>query len=475
MQFRLCLIGSAAFSLPAGIVIAGLLIGCSVQTSSISPRPNSHPSSGLFTYAGSPLANTLTPSSNSTAISSKFFGMTIHNLAPNTSGVSSDLTPFPAFNVSTLRLWDVAYWAILEPSQGNFDWTKMDGTIATARKNGVNDFIFTFGNAPQWASTDPSDACGNTGVQFGTCAPPDMQAFDDFATTVVQRYCGTVTYYEPWNEPNNKQSWDGSNAQLLTVAQHLYQIAKDPANCGCTNGVCSPNGGSNPNQVLLPPISSLGPTSLDWLDSYLAAAGAQHSYADIASFHGYGVVNPEDVISRIQLLRQTLGKHGLATLELWNTEASWGEETTQVDQPQASWLMRYHADQIAAGVSRLVWYAYDNCEWGTLWTASSCNTQGTQNAMTAPGRAYGVIENWLVGASLDHCEQYKDGLWACELQRIGGYQGWMLWSSSGVSLSVPTPASSGLTEYRDWQDNGKPLPEVITVNQMPVLLENHSF
>lgn len=31
---------------------------------------------------------------------------------------------------------------------------------------------------------------------------PDMDAFDTFATDLVQRYCGKVKYYEPWNEPN---------------------------------------------------------------------------------------------------------------------------------------------------------------------------------------------------------------------------------------------------------------------------------
>ena len=117
--------------------------------------------------------------------------------------------------------------------------------------------------------------------------PPDMNAFDNFATQLVQRYCGTVKYYEPWNEPDNPQFWDGTDAQLLTIARHTYQIAKDPANCGCTNGVCSPNGGVNPNQVLLPPISGLGPGSIAWLNSYLASAGTSYPYADIAAFHGY--------------------------------------------------------------------------------------------------------------------------------------------------------------------------------------------
>jgi hypothetical protein len=431
--------------------------------------------SGSFAYGGSPLVNTLTPDNPSAPIPSRFFGMTIHNLASNNPGVSSGLTPFPPFQVSIFRFWDVAYWAMLEPSNGQFNWTKMDGVITVARQNGVSDFIFTFGHLPQWASTNPSDPCtGGEGV--GSCAPPNMSAFDDFATQVVQRYCGTVNYYETWNEPNGVEFWDGTKAQLLTVAQHLYQIAKDPANCGCTNGTCSPNGGANPNQVLMPSISKLTQTNLSWLDSYLATAGTQYPYADIASFHGYGDTNPEDIVTQVQLLSQTLAKHGLSNRELWNTEASWGEETTSVDQQQASWLMRYHMAQVAAGVSRFVWYAYDNCDWGTLWGVSPCgNTQATPNQLTGPGEAYGVIEDWLIGANLTSCQEYQNGLWACELQRSGGYDAWMLWSSTGTSISVPVPEDSGLTVYRDWQNNVNTLPTQITVSQMPVLLENHDL
>ena len=93
------------------------------------------------------------------------------------------------------------------------------------------------------------------GEGAGTCAPPDMTAFDDFAAHIVQRYCGKIKYYETWNEPDDQQYWGGNSAQLLTVYQHLFQIAKVPANCGCANGVCAPNGGADPNQVLTPAIS----------------------------------------------------------------------------------------------------------------------------------------------------------------------------------------------------------------------------
>jgi hypothetical protein len=430
-------------------------------------------------FTGSPLVSTVVSPTPSTPVTSDFFGMTIYNLASRTAGNTSNLTVFPPYQLATLRLWDVDYWANIEPTQGQFNWIKMDGTVAAGMQHGVNDFIFTFGQTPLWASSDPTDPC-TSGEGPGTCSPPIMAAYEQFATQIVQHYCGKVKYYEPWNEPNNPPFWDGTNAQLLTMAQHLYSIAKDPANCGCTDGSCSPNGGVNPNQVLLPPIASSNPGSVEWLDSYLTTAGP-NPYADIATFHGYvwWGYQPESIITVVDNIQQTLANHNLGNLQLWNTEASWGGDSAFKDnqQDQASWLMRSHITELAAGVSRYVWYAYDACDVGTLAVplspAAGCNNgQGAPDQLTLPGQAYQVIENWLIGANLTQCQEFQNGLWACELQRPGGYDAWVFWSTLGTTLPVAIPNSMQLTVYRDWQNKLNPLPAQLTVGQMPVLVEN---
>lgn len=418
--------------------------------------------SGSFTYTGSPLENTLVPPDPVTPISSNFFGMTIHHTS----------TPFPSFPVSTFRFWDVAPWSVVEPASGQFTWDHMDTAIQIGNANGVKDYLFTFGSVPTWASTNPSDQCvGGDGV--GSCAPPDMTALDTFTKTIVQRYCGVIKHYETWNEPNNTSYWDGTNIQLLTIAQHVYQIVKDPANCGCTDGSCAPNGGANPNEVLTPTVSTLQPWGLTWLDSYLATTGSQYPYADAATFHGYHITNPEDFIAQLQSYKQVLANHGLANVPVWNTEASWGSTSAALGQDQASWLMRFHMIQAAAGISRFVWYAYDNCGWGTLWESSVCvSPQNPVGQVTIPGQSYGVVESWLSGAVLPDCQQYQNGLWACELKRDGGFDSWMLWSSTGASISVPIPTDSSLAFYKDWQNNLNSLSATVTVNEMPILLEN---
>jgi Abnormal spindle-like microcephaly-assoc'd, ASPM-SPD-2-Hydin len=430
-----------------------------------------------FSYAGSTLVSTWIPPDPSAAISPDLFGLTITNLAPNSLQAEPNPTPFPTFPVSTMRFWDVSYWAMIQPTDGDWNWIKMDNSLAIAQQNGVSDFIFTFGRPPAWASTIPTDPCTN-GEGAGSCDPPDMDAFETFATAVVQRYCGRVKYYEPWNEPDNPQFWDGNNSQMLAIAQQAYQIAKDPANCGCTNGVCAPNGGANPNKVLLPPISSVSQSSLNWLSSFLAAAGSQYPYADVAAFHGYGFIDPEDMVtgSQPKLFQQTLASYGLSDLPVWNTEASFEWDTNMSQDQQASWVMRYHVVQDLLGTSRFIWYAYDSCSWGTLWTSPGCTTdEGPAGELTEAGTAYSTIESWLLSANLAQCQEYQNGLWACELLRSGGYNAWMLWSSTGTSISVPIPANLGLTVYRDWQNNLDTLPSQISVTQMPVLLESQDL
>lgn len=479
--------------LSISILIAIYVAGCS-STGSLSSGSSSSGSSGSSSSGSSgssgsgsqgsgsstittpttnsALVNTYTPSSTS-AISPDFFGMTIHYLVPTTS--HPVVTPYPSsYAVSTFRLWDVVNWSTIESRYHNWSWTKLDSVVSIAKQNNVSDFVWTFGTTPAWAAINPSDPClGPSGTGLAaSCSVPDMTAFDEFVKTFVQRECGVIKYYEPWNEPDLTHFWDGNNQQLLTIAEHVYSIAKDPANCGCTDGICSPNGGENPNMVMTPTVSAITSSQLAWLQSYLSSAGSTYPYADITTFHGYDAPAPEQIIPQIAQLKTLFAQFGLGGLPVWNTEASWGHETSTQTDAQVSWLMRYHLTQLVSGVSRFIWYAYDNCAYGTLYVNPSCGTGiGSEGSQTVAGDSYPVIEQWLTGATLNQCTSYQNGLWMCELTRSNGYTAWMLWSTTSSSVSVSIPHASGLTVYRDSQNNVSALPSQISVNSMPVLLE----
>jgi hypothetical protein len=125
----------AMMLIPIGFAISATLIGCGGLVSSTSPNDSAVTH---FGYTGSPLAATVVPPNNSAAISGAYFGMTIHRLASNPTP-SNPAVPFPAFPIHTFRFWDVVNWTTLEPTNGQYDWTTMDSTIAIAKQNGVSD------------------------------------------------------------------------------------------------------------------------------------------------------------------------------------------------------------------------------------------------------------------------------------------------------------------------------------------------
>jgi len=110
---------------------------------------------------------------------------------------------------------DSAYWGSIEPGRDVYNWGELDSLIGAATANGVSDLIFAFGNPPTWALNP--DGSVNQGDA------------DEFVTTLVRRECGTIRYYETWNEANLPSSWTGTQTQLITLAQHFYQIVR--ANC----------------------------------------------------------------------------------------------------------------------------------------------------------------------------------------------------------------------------------------------------
>ena len=379
--------------------------------------------------------------------------------------------PYPSnLGFTTLRLWDTDSWNTLEPKRGVFEWNDLDSLVRQATAHGVTSFLFVLGAVPAWASTNPKGNCGTSPP--GQCYPPDLPALDEFRTAFVRRECGVVKYYEAWNEPNLTSFWGGSNTQLLTIVQHLHSIAKDPANCGCTGGVCSPGGGANPNKLLTPSANTIHSSAARrWLQDWFAVLDKSHPLADIVSFHGYES-EPEEIAKDVAWLRSQADAHGLRDAEMWDTEDSWGKQQSFTEDQEAGWLMRSHITHAASGVSRYYWYAFGSCSWGTLYGASCGSEQEQQSGMRKAGIAYRTVSRWLTGATLAHCVRDKDETWSCYLRRTEVYKAVVMWNPGGSRQAKPPDAD--FVSYRDWQDTRHALGKTIIVSPTPILLENGS-
>ena len=439
------------------LLLTAFLVGCGGNQSPAAPAPPSQQQPAFTTIESVAM------------VSPDYFGMHLQCVvAPCENGV---VDPYPStLGFTTIRLWDTISWSLLEPSPEGFNWTELDSIISQAASQGVTSFVFTMGSVPSWASSNPTGSCGSSPA--GQCYPPSLPAMDSFLTNFVQRECGLVRYYEAWNEPNLGDYWQGTNAQLLTVAQHFNAIVKEPANCGCSDGVCSPGGGKNPNRVLTPSVNSICLDSgRQWLTDWLALVDSSGLRSDVVSFHGYDC-QPENIGQNITWLRSLADAHGLGNAEIWDTEASWGKEQGSAEELEASWLMRSYVVQAASGVARFYWYAYGSCSWGSLYGPSCGSSPDNRQGMREAGIAYGTVSKWLRGATIETCTSDEQQTWSCILTRPNGYAGVIIWNPNS-SIQVPVPARN-LVQFRNWQDTVSPLAATATVSPMPILLENGS-
>jgi hypothetical protein len=210
-----------------------------------------------------------------------------------------------------------------------------------------------------------------------------------------------------------------------------------------------------------------------WLPTWLSYVGNPYPYADIAAFHGYGYSNdPEDIRKGTMYVRGILSQYGLGSADLWDTEASWGDGTLPTQDEEASWVIRFQIMQALSGVSRFTWYAYDNCNWGTLWGGGLCETTSDPPGLHEAAVAYSTVQQWLTGATLHSCSQHADGTWLCNLTRPGGYVAWAVWNSKGTSITLNASSIQELVQYRNWQNEKTTITGSVQIGTMPILLEN---
>ena len=354
-------------------------------------------------------------------------------------------SPWPSVSFGTLRMWNTGTrWNQVETSRGGYNWSKMDSVVNMARSKGV-DVIYTFGGTPRWASSNPNQGCL---YGSGSCAAPySMNDWTNYVTTVAKRYKGRIRYYELWNEPNDPHYYTGSISTLRTMAQYAYNAIK----------------AVDPSAQVLTPCPTWGPSGspATWMDNYLATgAGA---WADGIAYHAYPGNSPaEFIVNSVAGMRGAMAKHGISK-PLYLTEGGWGLTSSLSNQTlQANFLARYLILAWAKGVNKVVWYAYDDQNWGALWDP--------RGGLHKPGQQYNNLRKWLVGATMSGCNQGSDGTWVCNLRRPNGYSAQILWNPN---TTKGFNVSTSFTWIRNLGGSvGNFNPGHVTVGPSPILIEN---
>jgi hypothetical protein len=343
-----------------------------------------------------------------------YFGMHIQHTA--ISFQTEPLTPWPRVPVPEWRLWDARVtWPDIEPQKDEWRFDTLDKSVAIAREHNT-EVILTLGFTPPWASARPQEGVGyNPGW---AAEPADLEDWRTFVRTVATRYKGRIRIYEIWNEPNlTKIYWTGSTEQMVALVREADQIIK----------------GIDPSAILVSP-SATGDDGLSWLSEFLSKGGGQ--YVDVIGYHFYVFpANPEAMVPLIEKVKQVMLSNGAGRKPLWNTESGWADpKPFPSEDVAAAYLARAFILNWAAGVQRFYWYSWDNHTWVSIQTTGKDST-----TLTPAGRAYGIMQEWLVGAEMTACSEDENRTWACQLIRNGSPQ-WIVWNPVRTTVFEPPPS-----------------------------------
>jgi hypothetical protein len=132
------------------------------------------------------------------------------------------------------------------------------------------------------------------------------------------------------------------------------------------------------------------------------------------------------MVPLIQQVKSIMNQNGAGNKPLWNTEAGWyAPKPFPSQELAAAYVARAYVVNWLAGVSRFYWYCWDNHNWTTLELTMPDNT-----TLRPAGKAFGTIEQWMVGASMTKCLISPNNDWVCELKRNGSSQ-FIVWNTSG--------------------------------------------
>ncbi len=345
------------------------------------------------------------------------FGIHIGGPIETNLGGQGISTLWPSWSPTSYRVLDVwggvppdytytqrvSDWAVVETTQGNFDWSLFDLVWAKLIAKGVTDVLFGFQNIPAWV--------------FNADGTIQADAVSAWVTAFLTRARDTglpIKAVEGPNEADVPANFPGTMANLITIQQAIYTPTKafDPAIL-----------------VLSPPYNSLQAAAL-YFGQFLDAGGGQ--YCDVIGFHGYpdvGITSPSTYQSYWTQFKAMLAAKGQGAKPIWNTEYNALNDT--VDK-RVTWIGWSSILDYANGVARRFVYAWDQTGY-QLWNADVAPS-GTINTA---GIAYQQVMNWLLNATAQPAV-LNGNVWTCLLQRNGN-PAIAAWTDNGAAGSFVPP------------------------------------
>ena len=173
----------------------------------------------------------------------------LHPLDPSPFGVVAMLRTRPDELEGAARLaveagvrWtrEDILWHQVQPERTVWRWERYDRELGVLKARGINVLGLLCYGTP-WAMS-MRDANGNPDIW----SLPDLSAWSDYVSAVVERYRGQIHAWEIWNEPNSQTFWHPrpdprEYARLLIAGAEAVKRA-DPTAwvLGCNTGDVDP-------------------------------------------------------------------------------------------------------------------------------------------------------------------------------------------------------------------------------------------
>lgn len=206
-------------------------------------------------------------------------------------------------------------WAEIEPTPGQFDWSKLDRVVGQIANLPYKvKLILVLQTTPAW--TRPADTPSTT-------PPTEVSDFGNFARALAKRYGDHIDTYQIWHEPNLSANWGNTFVDPNAYADLLREAALNIR-------------AADPQAIILTaalaPTLENGPLNLNelaYLDQLYQAKADR--WFDIVAGQAYGFdAEPTDPtrpdtlnFSRLELLRQVMLAHGDANTPIWATAFGW--------------------------------------------------------------------------------------------------------------------------------------------------------
>ena len=375
-----------------------------------------------------------------------------------------DRTSLTRAGTGSIRLWDAfTTWSDLQPSGPVTDFTRLDQIVRAAHANHT-EVTLVLAMTPAWAAASPDKKAPTDA--------PDLATFKAFVTDVMTHYKNFfgpgkrgIANYQVWNEANISTFWTGTPTEMAQLLRATWQVrqAVDPG-----------------ARVIAPSMVARLAYQQTWLKKFYALkVGGKPvwKYADALSFSLYPIDTypsgsttrpgiPEDTIMLLHTVQGLLAKDKVPSrLPLWDSEVNYGLHAGALGgQPsspiansrQVAYVMRTYLLNVAAGVQRTYWYAYDMGELnsgGTLGnTLLTDPAHRADGILTPAGRAFTRIQSWMAGtlvgtSSKRPCAADRNGTYTCVVRYAKGI-GRIYWNpTKTVKVKVVSSAKKRVDEY----------------------------